>query len=296
MRPRAGVRLRPAAAALKAVRVLGIPVSAELQARWRSWLAPPCQPFFLTVAEAGAFDLSTLARKEAELTPEERDTNAAWGIAAQADRVAWLTLRQWHHLSLPRQRELLATQVRHRRGNIPRRRDFADLLPGLPDARFLWTPDLLTDAVLERVVSGGGPICQKAQVPRSVWTAASASLPRVRELAGTFAPHSGANCFGAVMGAAGVAGAGSEWMQREPFETFLRQRTRPGGTDDQPGTVLLWRSAHGVAQHAAITLGGGWAFHKASQIWTSPRVVLPVDILKRAARERGRRLSRRRLL
>lgn len=276
--------------------VLNIPVSDKLQALWRGWLAPPRQPLFLTAEEAAAFDLPTISRQAVELTPEKRDTNSEWGIAAAADRVAWLELERWPSLGPRLQRELLGTQVQHGRGNIPRRRDFADLLPGLPNARFLWTPDLLTDAVLERAVLDGGPACQKPQVPESVWEAASALLPHVRELAGTFAPHSGANCFGAVMGAAGVAGAENEWMQREPFEAFLEERTRSGGGDDQPGTVLLWRSGDGLAQHAALTLGEGWAFHKASQVWTSPRVALPVDDLKRAARERGKRLSRRHLV
>lgn len=278
------------------MRVLNVPVPDELQTRWRGWLAPPRQPFFLTAAEAEAFDLPSIPRAEAKLTPEDRDTNAVWGIAAEADRVAWLPLEGWHNLGPKLQRRLLTLQVRHKRGNLPRRRDFADLLPDLPQARFLWTPELLTDAVLERVVGAGDPPCQKAQVPESVWEAASAHLPRVRELAGTFASHSGANCFGAVMGAAGVAEAENEWMQRQPFEAFLQERTRPGGEDDQPGTVLLWRSADGLVQHAAVTLGGGWAFQKASQVWTSPRVVLSVDDLKRAARQRGNRLSRHHLI
>lgn len=276
------------------MRVLNVPVSAELRALWRGWLAPARQPFFLTGEEAAAFDLQTLPRAELTLTPEERDTHAVWGISAAADRVAWLELADWHGLGSKRQREFLALQLGHRRGNIPRRRDFADLLPGLPEAHFLWTPDRLTDAVLQRVVtlSAGDTPCQKSGVPESVWEAASVHLPRVRELAGTFARHSGANCFGAVMGAAGVPGAENEWMGREPFGAFLQERTRSGGDDTRPGTVLLWRSADGLAQHAAVTLGEGWAFQKASQVWTSPRVVLRVNELKRAARQRGQRLSR----
>lgn len=263
---------------------------------WRGWLAPPRQPFFLTAEETKKVDFFTFPRTEVDLTPEERDTNAVWGIAAEADRVAWLELTEWQSLGPARQRELLALQIGHGRGNIPRRREFAGLLPGLSDARFLWTPDLLTDAVLERVVGAGGPPCQKPEVPEGVWKAASPLLPRVRELAGTFATHSGANCFGAVMGAAGVTEAENEWMQREPFEAFLEGRTQLGGDDDQPGTVLLWRSVDGLAQHAAVTLGGGWAFQKASQVWTSPRVALRVGALNMAVRQRGHRLSRRTLL
>jgi len=81
-------------------------------------------------------------------------------------------------------------------------------------------------------------------------------------------------------------------MQREPFEAFLAAHTRPGGRDDQPGTLLVWRDVAGAVQHAAVTLGGGWALHKPSQSWMTPRVVLPVHTLKRFSRTRGWRLHR----
>ncbi|MDL2344136.1 hypothetical protein QOL99_08220 [Deinococcus sp. MIMF12] len=81
-------------------------------------------------------------------------------------------------------------------------------------------------------------------------------------------------------------------MQRDPFEAFLAERTRPGGRDDQPGTVLVWRNAAGAVEHAAVTLGGGWALHKPSQTWRSARVVLPVRDLIRGSRTPGWRLSR----
>ncbi|WP_147363398.1 hypothetical protein [Deinococcus sp. RM] len=84
-------------------------------------------------------------------------------------------------------------------------------------------------------------------------------------------------------------------MQREPFEAFLHARTRPGGRDDQAGTVLLWRSRDGLTQHAAVTLGGGWALHKAAQTWWTPRVVLPTPRLIRVSRSVGWWLSRRQL-
>lgn len=87
------------------MRVLNVPVSAELRALWRGWLAPVRQPFFLTGEEAAAFDLQTLPRAELTLTPEERDTHAVWGISAAADRVAWLELSDWHGLGSKRQRE-----------------------------------------------------------------------------------------------------------------------------------------------------------------------------------------------
>lgn len=276
--------------------VLNIPVSPDLLRRWRSWLAPPRQPFFLTPAEADALGLDTHPRAGAPLTPEERDTFTVWNVPAQADRVAWLSLEEWDALPPARRRTLLHAQVRHGRGNLPLRRQFAPLLPEPLPARFLWRPGWLTPAVLARIVSDDRPACQRAGVPEQVWRAARPLLPCARDLAGTFPAGSGPNCFGTVMAAAGVVGAEREWMQREPFEGFLRERTRPAGQDEQPGTLLVWRSADGLAQHAAVTLGGGWALHKPSQGWMTPRVVLDVQTLKRSCRTPGWQLTRRTLL
>jgi cell wall-associated NlpC family hydrolase len=94
------------------------------------------------------------------------------------------------------------------------------------------------------------------------------------------------------MASAGVAGADKVWMQREPFERWLADNTRPGGQDDRTGTVLVWRSPEGLAQHAAVTLGEGWALHKPSQGWMSPIKVLTTDECKASSRSAGRRLER----
>jgi hypothetical protein len=74
-------------------------------------------------------------------------------------------------------------------------------------------------------------------VAEATWDALAGVLPTARELAGAFPPRSGPNCFGTVMGAAGVTGAAATWMQREPFEQ--------------------------------------WALHKPSQGWMSPTKYFP---------------------
>jgi hypothetical protein len=130
-------------------------------------------------------------------------------------------------------------------------------------------------------------------VPTVVWSEVSTLLPGARQLAGTFPDGSGPNCFATVMGAAGVAGAAGAWMLREPFEEWLADTSRPGGSDDEPGTVLVWRSASGDVEHAAVTLGGGWALHKPSQGWMSPVKVLTVRDAILSARATDRRISRR---
>ena len=97
------------------------------------------------------------------------------------------------------------------------------------------------------------------------------------------------------MAAAGVVDAETVWMQREPFEEWLTAECRQGGSDDDPGTILVWRSADGVVQHAAATLGDGWALHKPSQGWMSPTKVLGIAQCRASARGPGRRLERWRL-
>jgi hypothetical protein len=80
------------------------------------------------------------------------------------------------------------------------------------------------------------------------------------------------------MAAAGVQGADDE-----PFEAWLGANCAAGGSDDLPGTVLVWRDGDGNNHHAAVTLGGGWALHKPGQEWLSPRQVLTVrDVIRLA--------------
>ena len=65
-----------------------------------------------------------------ELTPEERDTNAVWGIAPRAERVAWLAVGEWQSLGPGYSRALLLTQCVTTGAIFSRRSDFLDLLPG----------------------------------------------------------------------------------------------------------------------------------------------------------------------
>ncbi|MCL6424147.1 hypothetical protein Bequi_12290 [Brachybacterium sp. JHP9] len=137
------------------------------------------------------------------------------------------------------------------------------------------------------------------EISAESWTRIGERLPGARGIAGTFPETSGPNCFGAVMAAAGVAGAEAEWMQIEPFERWLVGATEPvrgAAADQEIGTVLVWRTADGQAAHAAITLGEDRLLHKASQGWMSPTVVLSVHEGKMAARYAGLHLSRRRLV
>ena len=165
--------------------------------------------------------------------------------------------------------------------------------------RFVWWPDSLElcgDEQLGRFVADDLLPSRHRQVSDRTWRDASRVLPRARSLAGRFATRSGPNCFGAVMGAAGVVGAEREWILREPFEEWLTDATRPGGSDEEAGTVLVWRDRQGAVQHAGVTMGDGWALHKPSQGWMTPTKVLTVQEVKRRSRRVSLGLSRRLLV
>lgn len=162
----------------------------------------------------------------------------------------------------------------------------------------LWpTTDIQRDVErLVRYLEDGRRRSQHAVVSENTWQGVADVLPGARRMAGSFSGRSGPNCFGAVMAAAGVPEADQVWMLREPFEEWLAASTRRGGRDEDPGTVLVWRSSDGLVQHAAVTLGDGFALNKPSQGWQSPTKVLTTQGAKFSSRGRGRRLQRHTLL
>lgn len=279
-----------------AIEVLGIDVPHALLAQWRHWLAPEVQPFFVHRTRG----VDAFPR---DLAPELRDTYRVWKLDRRRLGVVWLT--EDHFRSLPRSERarLVRSQALVGRGAVPSVRAWSDVLDPAElrqqaDAhRFVWWPSLVDPdgLVLRRVVEANRSVCRRRQVDRATWLASADLLPRAKELAGTFAAGSGPNCFGTVMAAAGVVGADESWVLQAPFERWLTTRCRPGGDDERPGTVLLWRDDECTAQHAAVTIGDGWALEKPSQEWSSPRQVAPVDELIRHTRTPGWHLSRHRL-
>lgn len=270
--------------------VLGIDVETSVIRRWAGWLAPTRQPFFLTPGEAVDLRL-TPDRPTRNLPAELCETYEVWNLPGGLTFV-WLDEPAFHARPRDVRAELVRAQVRHGRGAVPAISGWADILDAqvlreqADGHRFVWWPTLIetrTDAVLERVVSDGHLPCQRRLVPDEVWRAAASSLPHARALSGTFASRGGANCFGTVMAASGVQSAAEAMMQREPFEAWLAANCAVGGSDDLPGTVLVWRDSDRTSQHAAVTLGGGWALHKPGREWVSPRQVLAVRDLIRTA-------------
>lgn len=275
--------------------VLGINVSPDLLDQWVHWLAPDEQPFFVTKKQANSWHLPIDDR---EPNRQDRDTYRTYAIDRRAARTAWLTQAAYDDLPKATRAALVRAQVNYGRGAVPTVRKWAGVVGSevrqqADGHRFVWWKSLLRepDRVLPEIVSEDLGPSRHAQV--RTWPA---DLPRVRELAGTFADGSGPNCFGTVMAACGVEGAESVWMLREPFEEWLANHTEPGGQDGVPGTVFVWRDAAALVQHAALTIGDSWMLHKPSQSWMTPRKVRTVAEVKRATRTAGWRLERHKVV
>ena len=261
-------------------RILNIPIQDPLLKCWANWLAPEKQPFYLTSTQSTelALDISP----PPPFSPEWRDTFHLWGVTCP--QVALLSESDFMALPVATRAELLRIQLEHRRGQVMDVDDWRDLLPEVSEQaggeHFVWWPSLFADqewAVISRWSSHDRLPCQHQAVSEDVWDALGTVLPRARELAGTFASRSGPNCLGTVMASAGVVGAEHEWMLHGPFEEWLATRTVHASEVEAPGTVLVWRNHDGQAQHAAVTLGGGYVLHKPSQCWDSPRQVIRLD-------------------
>ena len=273
--------------------VLNIKVSPALLRNWVDWLAPDLQPFYCTAKQLRAWKLT---QDDREPDREQRDTFQTYAVDGRLKPV-WLDEATFMSLPKATRAGLVRAQVTAERESVPTVRRWrgvvGDVVRDQADGHcFVWWKSLLRGpnaaAVLPHIISEGLGPSRHDEVTN--WP--TALLPRARRLAGSFPDGSGPNCFGTVMAATGVPGAAEEWMQREPFEQWLADKTTRGGRDAVPGTVLVWRSDDGRVQHAAVTLGDGWAFHKPSQSWSTPRQVRTVAEVRRWSRTPGWHLER----
>lgn len=277
--------------------VLGIAVTVEMLDAWSGWFAPTEQPFLVADWE---YDVG---ERRSFILPELRDTFALYDEQETLRDAVWLSEPDFAALPPALRRRLVREQVQRGRDAVPTMSGWGHLAGPAAAAqaggrRFVWWPSLLRPdplRVLGPYILEGRLASRHAEVPPSVWRDTHGVLPLAKDLGGRFPTRSGPNCFGTVMAAAGVTGADDVWIQREPFEEWLAANTDPGGRDNEVGTVLVWRSPDHAVQHAAVTLGGGFALHKPSQGWMSPTKVLSVAEVKASARAVGRRLQRYRL-
>ena len=278
------------------MRALNIEVSEDLFGRWVEWFTPAVQPFLADIELASSVGEQT---DEVLLKAEVRDTYCLYGLP-DGLRYVWLSEAQFMALPRAQRSALVRAQRAFDRELVPSVRSWepvvGDAIREQADGRrFVWWRSLLDGCakeVLTDYVEEGRRPSRHDEVPEHVWESVARTLPAARTIAGTFPAESGPNCFGTVMAATGVLGAERVWMQREPFERWLSETTRPGGDDADPGTVLVWRSPDGLLEHAAVTIGEGWVLHKPSQGWMSPNKVLTSHETKLSSRSRGRRLKR----
>ena len=256
----------------------------------------------------------TPASKAADtsLGTEIGHTYQSWRIDRSL-KILWLDEPAFLEMPRARRATLVRAQVVHRRGAVPSVRRWSDVIDAetlrsqADGHRFVWWPSLVAldpHGVLSRVV-GAAPegaateahASRHADVARKTWVRCAQVLPDAERIAGTFAPSTAANCFATVMAAAGVAGAEDACMLQVPFLQWLAGACRRsnGGSDDEPGTVLVWRNSSGDPVHAAVTIGDGWTLEKASGEWWTPRATRSTKDVIRAARAPGQRLERHRI-
>jgi hypothetical protein len=97
------------------------------------------------------------------------------------------------------------------------------------------------------------------------------------------------------MAAAGVPHSEDDCVVEQRFLDWVESASQPGGRDDDPGTLLVWRATGGTPVHAAVTIGDGWALEKASGEWWTPRAIRSVRDVIRASRVPGQHLGRHQL-
>jgi hypothetical protein len=275
---------------------MGVDVDAALLSRWRGWIGPERQPFFIKAPD------SHKSVRTPDVSPELRDTYALWNINGPYG-VRWLDEGTFFAMPRPERAQLVRSQVEIGRGAVSIVRRWLDVLDvgalrsQADGHRFVWWPSLLRavpDRLLPRIVEPHELTSRHGEVVESTWRRCAALLPGAKDLAGTFPTSSGPNCFGTVMAAA-CGGEADRSVVEEPFLEWLRTGCRAGGADEEPGTVLAWFDRDGRPVHAAVTLGDGWALEKPSQCWWTPRAVLPVVDVIRTNRTRGQRLQRQRI-
>ncbi|HVV38695.1 MAG TPA: hypothetical protein VHC63_18960 [Acidimicrobiales bacterium] len=264
-------------------RVLGIDVDDALVEKWKTWLAPARQPFFV---EGG--------NPDREMSPHLWDTYHVWRTDKSLG-VVWLDEDEFFALPRTERARLVRQQQRAGRGAVPTVRAWPEVVDARAQAdghRFVWWPSMMTTDIILRHVSEDRMTSRHRDVPATTWR----HLPAARALAGTFvAEGSGPNCFSTVMAAAGLEETVERYSEREPFDEWLATACRRGGQDHQAGTVWVWRTRDGLSFHAAITLGDGWVLEKPSREWSSPRTVASAADLLRRNRHPGERLERHRL-
>ncbi len=268
---------------------------------WKNHFAPTTQPFFALrrfplPKGSGGHWLDCGAVRGA-LGLSAHDTFATYEVASTARHLLFLDEHSFQTLPPDLRADLLHEQLEVGRGSVFHLEDLAEHLPhseigpvtsAASGRLVVWWPGLfntLSDATQARLlanfVSEDRPPCRRAEFPAEQWQQVQRALPGLPDRVGTFHPDSGPNCLGAVIEAF-TGQIITHRTERHEFEAWLKSRLVATGAADELGTVLLWRDEHGALQHAAVSLGDGYAFHKEAQTWWSPwQVVHLTEVTER---------------
>lgn len=281
-----------------ALTVVGCAVPEAQRRAFERHLTPDAQPFFVPEAllsELPARLRWTRAEFRAMNWPLSFvDTFTLYRVSADLPWVALLGEDAFAALDEAVRTRLVQGQRRAGRGGVFDVTAWSDALPPEDVAALRATPDglaLLWPSVWRALSAAGRTVILRSvlaedrlahrgrELSAAHWAEIDERLPGVRSLAGTFADESGANCLGTVVAAFGEVDAANVWLHPEPFERWLFDGARRGHEPDALGTVLVWRDATGRVQHAAVSLGRGWAFQKDAQGWFAPRQIVRLDDL-----------------
>lgn len=135
--------------------------------------------------------------------------------------------------------------------------------------------------VLARFVSDDRPPCLYGELAAAHLERIHQRLPGVWARVGTFPTDSGPNCFGAVIESF-TGETISNRTERDNFTGWLNQRQPRHGDEMELGAVLLWYDDQNTLQHAAVSFGESYVFHKEAQTWWSPwQVVQLAEVVER---------------
>jgi len=282
--------------------LLGCQVSEDQFASWEKLLVPEVAPYFYVADIDLPADSLILSRKTFSAAGFDlafRDTYTTYAVSHDAGWVVLLTSAQFDALPLLTQQALLAAQCQHKRGQVypweqvekflsPFSVEIEPRCVTISGSRYvvldtkIWallTPDVRRQWLIDYIQSDTPTVCLSSEY------ASRCTNPIVRQLAGTFAATSGANCFSTTLACvthdqATARTIANFWLHQEPFFQGLARRGYQLRTDlsvstpDLSDAVLIWQDANGQAQHACYLAEHGFVLNKNSQAWYSPRQLL----------------------
>jgi hypothetical protein len=268
--------------------VLNIPVSARLLRAWDNLFVSAVQPFYLpedwpTLGWAAALASQPLWKRSElhsyHLPMAVHDTLNLYEVTPEAMWVLLLDEQGFADLPAGTQAGLLDAQLAFRRGGVEQAERLGPPRVWWPGSWQALPPEARWKR-LKRFVEDDRLPCRRRELTSAHRRELRRRFPALMPMLGTFVPASGPNCLTSVMAAYGVPGTTNMWMHAPPFLRWLERAAVMSDSAEtlhdvaQMGTVLVWRDAAGVVQHAALSLGEGWLFHKEAQGWFTPRQVV----------------------